>query len=104
MYIRFASLHFLHGMIVSVLCQNRAQYRKKKEYSVFLLGNDALYFTAFLFELGVFGSWVEVFHNFDSSMTRRVDGAGFEPAASTMPTWRSYQADLPAQRPKLLKL
>ena len=33
-----------------------------------------------------------------------VDGAGFEPAASTMPTWRSYQADLPAQRPKLLKL
>jgi post-segregation antitoxin (ccd killing protein) len=25
-----------------------------------------------------------------------VDGAGFEPAASTMPTWRSYQADLPA--------
>ena len=26
-----------------------------------------------------------------------VDGAGFEPAASTMPTWRSYQADLPAR-------
>ena len=26
-----------------------------------------------------------------------VDGAGFEPAASTMPTWRSFQADLPAQ-------
>ena len=26
-----------------------------------------------------------------------VDGAGFEPATSTMPTWRSYQADLPAQ-------
>ena len=26
-----------------------------------------------------------------------VDGTGFEPAASTMPTWRSYQADLPAQ-------
>ena len=25
-----------------------------------------------------------------------VDGAGFEPAASTMPTWRSYQSDLPA--------
>lgn len=25
-----------------------------------------------------------------------VDGAGFEPAASTMPTWRSFQADLPA--------
>ena len=25
-----------------------------------------------------------------------VDGAGFEPAASTMPTWRSYQTDLPA--------
>ncbi len=25
-----------------------------------------------------------------------VDGAGFEPATSTMPTWRSYQADLPA--------
>jgi post-segregation antitoxin (ccd killing protein) len=33
-----------------------------------------------------------------------VDGAGFEPAASTMPTWRSYQADLPAQTLKLLKL
>jgi hypothetical protein len=33
-----------------------------------------------------------------------VDGAGFEPAASTMPTWRSYQADLPAQRGLLLKL
>ncbi len=28
---------------------------------------------------------------------RLVDGAGFEPATSTMPTWRSYQADLPAQ-------
>ncbi len=27
---------------------------------------------------------------------RVVDGAGFEPAASTMPTWRSFQADLPA--------
>ena len=27
-----------------------------------------------------------------------VDGAGFEPAASTMPTWRSYQADLPAHQ------
>jgi post-segregation antitoxin (ccd killing protein) len=27
----------------------------------------------------------------------RVDGAGFEPAASTMPTWRSFHADLPAQ-------
>ena len=26
-----------------------------------------------------------------------VDGAGFEPAASTMPTWRSFQTDLPAQ-------
>ena len=26
-----------------------------------------------------------------------VDGAGFEPATSTMPTWRSYQADLPAR-------
>jgi hypothetical protein len=25
-----------------------------------------------------------------------VDGAGFEPATSTMPTWRSCQADLPA--------
>jgi hypothetical protein len=33
-----------------------------------------------------------------------VDGAGFEPAASTMPTWRSYQADLPAQTLTLLKL
>jgi hypothetical protein len=33
-----------------------------------------------------------------------VDGAGFEPAASTMPTWRSYQADLPAQRMFLFKL
>ena len=28
---------------------------------------------------------------------RMVDGAGFEPATSTMPTWRSYQADLPAR-------
>jgi hypothetical protein len=27
-----------------------------------------------------------------------VDWAGFEPAASTMPTWRSYQTDLPALR------
>ena len=26
-----------------------------------------------------------------------VDGAGFEPAASAMPTLRSFQADLPAQ-------
>ena len=26
-----------------------------------------------------------------------VDGAGFEPATSTMPTWRSYQADLMAR-------
>ena len=26
-----------------------------------------------------------------------MDGAGFEPAASTMPTWRSFQTDLPAQ-------
>ncbi len=25
-----------------------------------------------------------------------VDGAGFEPAASAMPTLRSFQADLPA--------
>ena len=32
-----------------------------------------------------------------------VDGAGFEPAASTMPTWRSYQTDLPAQRGPPLK-
>ena len=31
-----------------------------------------------------------------------VDGTGFEPVASTMPTWRSYQADLPAQRTSLL--
>ena len=28
----------------------------------------------------------------------RMDWAGFEPAASTMPTWRSYQPDLPALR------
>ena len=27
---------------------------------------------------------------------RMVDEAGFEPATSTMPTWRSYQTDLPA--------
>jgi hypothetical protein len=27
-----------------------------------------------------------------------VDGPGFEPGTSTMPTWRSYQADLPAQK------
>jgi hypothetical protein len=33
-----------------------------------------------------------------------VDGAGFEPATSTMPTWRSYQADLPAQSLELLTL
>jgi hypothetical protein len=26
-----------------------------------------------------------------------VDWAGFEPATSTMPTWRSYQTDLPAR-------
>ena len=26
-----------------------------------------------------------------------MDGPGFEPGTSTMPTWRSYQADLPAQ-------
>jgi hypothetical protein len=25
-----------------------------------------------------------------------VDGPGFEPGTSTMPTWRSYQTDLPA--------
>jgi hypothetical protein len=31
-----------------------------------------------------------------------VDGAGFEPAASTMPTWRSCQTDLPAQNVRLL--
>ena len=31
-----------------------------------------------------------------------VDGTGFEPAASTMPTWRSYQADLPAQQSVLM--
>jgi hypothetical protein len=30
-----------------------------------------------------------------------VDGAGFEPATSTMPTWRSYQTDLPAQTVRL---
>ena len=35
---------------------------------------------------------------------RLVDGAGFEPATSTMPTWRSYQADLPAQSDELLNL
>ena len=35
---------------------------------------------------------------------RLVDGAGFEPATSTMPTWRSYQADLPAHRVELLNL
>ena len=35
----------------------------------------------------------------EASFTKEgsVDGAGFEPAASTMPTWRSFQADLPAQ-------
>ena len=37
-----------------------------------------------------------------------VDGAGFEPAASAMPTLRSFQADLPAQQPtwweKLLRI
>jgi hypothetical protein len=27
-----------------------------------------------------------------------VDGTGFEPATSTMPTWRSCQTDLPAQK------
>jgi post-segregation antitoxin (ccd killing protein) len=31
------------------------------------------------------------------SNNQLVDGAGFEPAASTMPTWRSFHADLPAQ-------
>ena len=33
-----------------------------------------------------------------------VDGAGFEPATSTMPTWRSFQADLPAHYALFLKL
>jgi hypothetical protein len=28
---------------------------------------------------------------------RLVDGPGFEPGTSTMPTWRSCQTDLPAQ-------
>jgi hypothetical protein len=37
----------------------------------------------------------------DKSM---VDGAGFEPATSTMPTWRSCQADLPAQFASLSNL
>ncbi len=32
-----------------------------------------------------------------------VDGTGFEPAASTMPTWRSFQADLPAHDSVSLK-
>lgn len=36
--------------------------------------------------------------------TIMVDGPGFEPGTSTMPTWRSYQADLPAQLYCLLKL
>jgi hypothetical protein len=40
----------------------------------------------------------------NATRSSKVDGAGFEPAASTMPTWRSYQADLPAQRELLLKL
>ncbi len=41
--------------------------------------------------------------NPDSSSSQRnivkkmVDGTGFEPAASAMPTLRSFQADLPAQ-------
>ena len=33
-----------------------------------------------------------------------VDEAGFEPATSTMPTWRSCQTDLPAQSIWLLKV
>ena len=35
----------------------------------------------------------------EASFTKEgsMDGAGFEPATSTMPTWRSFQADLPAQ-------
>ena len=33
-----------------------------------------------------------------------VDEAGFEPATSTMPTWRSYQADLLAHLLVLLNL
>jgi hypothetical protein len=38
-------------------------------------------------------------NNLDSPVSPRnvVDGAGFEPAASAMPTLRSYQTDLPAQ-------
>jgi hypothetical protein len=32
-----------------------------------------------------------------NTKTKLVDETGFEPATSTMPTWRSYQADLPAQ-------
>ena len=36
---------------------------------------------------------------------RMVEEAGFDPATSTMPTWRSYQTDLPAhlkRHPKTL--
>jgi hypothetical protein len=36
---------------------------------------------------------------------KMVDGPGFEPGTSTMPTWRSYQTDLPAhlsRHPKTL--
>ena len=42
------------------------------------------------------GSGKHIFEKLPLRLMRIVDGAGFEPAASTMPTWRSYQADLPA--------
>ena len=36
-------------------------------------------------------------NSFGDKIFRVVDGAGFEPATSAMPTPRSFQADLPAQ-------
>ena len=36
-------------------------------------------------------------NSFGDKVLRVVDGAGFEPATSAMPTPRSFQADLPAQ-------
>lgn len=36
-------------------------------------------------------------------LARFMDGAGFEPATSTMPTWRSFQADLPAHQSSVSK-
>jgi hypothetical protein len=82
----------------SVLCRSSARaHRRELELqlftALFLLFFDAVFGRA---HQGV--TEKETPGNYLRGEGSFVDGPGFEPGTSTMPTWRSCQADLPAHK------